>query len=211
MGASASTPPPCGASALKYGSFKTTGFRLFSEGIVVLEPGEIEIGRSQELVFRISSKSEGAFAIAAKYLGGILQTLEFNHEDLISLLQDSEASDGYQKLVQKFDYKRAGNLLKMGRAFSFDVTKLLPFLYECFAKQELAEKGERLVQQKQLERLKSSPSNPKPTKTANAATAPKATDSTINEHVKELEAIEQQLRSKSLSTSPKKKSSRNGK
>ena len=79
-----------------------------------------------------------------------VQTLDFTHEELITLLQDPESGQPYQELLKKLEYKRDGNLLAMGRAFSFDLTRLLPYLYECFAKQQLADKGEKMVQEKQV-------------------------------------------------------------
>ena len=45
----------------------------------------------------------------------LVQTLEFTHEELITLLQDAESGQPYQELLKKLEYKRDGNLLAMGR------------------------------------------------------------------------------------------------
>lgn len=150
-------------------------------------------------MFRITSKQEGKFNIKAKYMGGALTTLEFTHEELITLLQDAESGQPYQELLKKLEYKRDGNLLAMGRAFAFDVTRLLPYLYECFAKQQLADKGEKMVQEKQLGRLEAVANASKGGGGGGGATpaaAGSSVDPAMAQHVKELEELERSMSGK---------------
>lgn len=126
-----------------------TGEKLHEEGVVIAEPGQVDLGRSAELHFKITSTERGSFSILAKYLGTVIKEvrlssalswapvvrmlnlsgvlfrqIEFTHEELISLVQDSEASTEYQALAKKLDYSRKGSKLIMARAFSLDVTKV---------------------------------------------------------------------------------------
>jgi hypothetical protein len=64
-----------------------------------------------------------------------LKTVNFDHVDLISLLHQPETSDAYQRLSSELGFRKEGTAITMGRAFSLDATKLLPFLYERFGKQ----------------------------------------------------------------------------
>ena len=43
------------------------------KGVVVLSAGELEIGKSKELTFKITSQSTGVFVIIAQYLGSSLK------------------------------------------------------------------------------------------------------------------------------------------
>eukprot|EP00035_Acanthoeca_spectabilis_P005211 m.111198 g.111198 ORF g.111198 m.111198 type:complete len:278 (-) comp12918_c0_seq1:961-1794(-) len=189
-----------GSKPLMFGTVKITGEKLHEEGVVIAEPGQVDLGRSAELHFKITSTERGSFSILAKYLGTVIKEIEFTHEELISLVQDSEASTEYQALAKKLDYSRKGSKLIMARAFSLDVTKLLPYLYERFGKQDLADTAEALVKEKQLTRLRAmSDASKKGVKSSGS----QESDPTIDEHVKELEAIEKQLSSTSSSSSLK--------
>eukprot|EP00037_Helgoeca_nana_P001532 m.27558 g.27558 ORF g.27558 m.27558 type:complete len:253 (+) comp11934_c0_seq1:97-855(+) len=172
-----------GSKTLMFGTTKITGDKLFQEGVIIQEPGQVDLGRSPELQFRISSSELGLFTIQAKYLGTIVKELGFSHEELITLLQDSEASPEYQALAKRLDYSRKGSKLVMARSFALDVTKLLPYLYERFGKQDLADSAEELVKEKQLSRLRAMSDASKKTRMSDS-------DPTIDQHVKELEALE---------------------
>eukprot|EP00039_Didymoeca_costata_P021262 m.343951 g.343951 ORF g.343951 m.343951 type:complete len:185 (-) comp23605_c0_seq1:281-835(-) len=171
---------------LLFGTFKISGEQLYKEGIIINEPGELPIGMSKELIFKVTSKDEGNFHVIAKYLGGVIKEVDFNHEDLIILLHESETSEVYQRLSTKLSFRRQGKAIQMGRAFSLDVTKLVPYLYERFSKQNLSDKGEKLVQECQLARLGKDKRS--------ASTQDDVGDQEVNNHVRELEALERQLR-----------------
>lgn len=134
-----------GAKPLLFGTIKVTGADLYDEGVVVLSPGELEIGKSKELVFKITSKTTGVFTIVAQYLGSSLKELQMDHADVIKLLHESETSDVYQRLAVTLGFQREGTAITFGRAFKLDCTKLLPYLYERFAQQNLAQIGATLV------------------------------------------------------------------
>lgn len=65
----------------------------------------------------------------------------------------------------------------------FGGVQLLPYLYERFGKQDLADSAEELVKEKQLSRLRAMSDASKKTRMSDS-------DPTIDQHVKELEALE---------------------
>jgi len=136
-----------GAKPLLFGTIKVTGADLYDEGVVVLSPGELEIGKSKELTFKITSQTTGVFTIVAQYLGSSLKEVQMDHADVIKLLHESETSEVYQRLAAVLGFQRGGTSITFGRAFKLDCTKLLPYLYERFAQQNLAQIGETLVKE----------------------------------------------------------------
>mmetsp|Transcript_6600 Transcript_6600/g.16989 ORF Transcript_6600/g.16989 Transcript_6600/m.16989 type:complete len:247 (-) Transcript_6600:58-798(-) len=170
-----------------FGTVKITGEKLYAEGVVIAEPGQVDLGRSPELKFWISSIEKGKFTISARYLGAVVKEVAFSHEELITLVQDSEASTQYKELARRLGYARKGTKLVMARAFSLNVTKLLPYLYEQYDRQDLADQAETLVQEKQLARLRAL-SHASKKRVPNVEMS--KSDPTINDHVRELKELE---------------------
>ena len=56
-----------------YGAFTFTGERLFEEGILVINQGDIHIARSKDLKVSISSYKYGIFRLRFKYIGGLIR------------------------------------------------------------------------------------------------------------------------------------------
>eukprot|EP00052_Salpingoeca_macrocollata_P025274 m.230020 g.230020 ORF g.230020 m.230020 type:complete len:368 (-) comp22403_c8_seq1:99-1202(-) len=146
---------------LVFGTYKATGRELHEQGIIVIEPGQLELGKSKDLVIKISSFEVGVFHIQGKFLGKEFKETAFKHQYLIELLHGSETDTTYQKLAERYQYRREGTRIGFGRGFSFDITKLLPFLYAKFEGQQLAEEGELLVQKTHFRRLDSMSKNAK--------------------------------------------------
>ena len=82
-----------------------------------------------------------------------------------------------------------------GRSFSLDVTKLLPYLYECFGKQGLEDVAEELVQARHFERLDTLAGKRRPeVGRAGSASPGEEGDPAVDAHVRELEELERSLR-----------------
>ena len=97
----------------------------------------------------ISSYAVGIFNIRAKYLGGVIhvrtppplcpphthQDSYINHLDMLELLHGRERDERYQQLRETYVFNRDSSVLRLARGISFNLTTLLPFLYERFAYQ----------------------------------------------------------------------------
>lgn len=64
----------------------------------MVEPGEVEIGSSKDLVLKISSDCDGKFYLCGKYVGVMVKEITFSHDDLISLLHASKYDDNSRVL-----------------------------------------------------------------------------------------------------------------
>lgn len=169
--------------------------------------------RSEELVFKISSTKVGVFDISAKYLGGLLKEVTVDHTALIVLLHDSEASEAYQSIAKEYGYSKAGTKIAMARSFSFDVTKLLPYLYECYDKQGLSTIAAKLVEEKHFDRLDALATASGKKKRAIGKEADRIADgdgggggngdSAVDENVRELEELQRAMSSSSPTRSAK--------
>lgn len=54
---------------------------------------------------------------------------------MIELLHGAQTDDVYRRLAERYSYVREGNKMPFGRGYSFDITRLLPYLYQRFALQ----------------------------------------------------------------------------
>ena len=75
------------------------------------------------------------------------------HEDILHLIYGSEADPLYQSMRSLLSYQRTSTLARLARGVSIDITRLLPFLYERFALQNLTAEAEGIVAEKKLELL----------------------------------------------------------
>eukprot|EP00041_Stephanoeca_diplocostata_P015066 m.284733 g.284733 ORF g.284733 m.284733 type:complete len:268 (-) comp19913_c0_seq10:154-957(-) len=166
---------------LRHGTVKIHANKLYQEGVVVVEPGQVEIGSSKDLVLKISSDCDGKFHLCGKYVGVIVKEITFSHDDLISLLHASNSSAEYQDLAQRLAYRADGCKLMMSRAFGLDVNKLLLLLYDIFSKQDLPAKAEQLVQEKQLGRVRSMSQSLKQRKSLGTSGSPLKSDTQISD------------------------------
>eukprot|EP00049_Salpingoeca_infusionum_P010062 m.170428 g.170428 ORF g.170428 m.170428 type:complete len:198 (+) comp14531_c0_seq2:229-822(+) len=140
---------------LTFGSFKVTARDLASKGILLQEGNELPLSRSDDLIFRVSSYERGVFHIRGKYMGTMLKEFAFKHQYFIELIHGSQADEAWKKLSERYGYKRENATVPFGRALSFDITRLLPYLYERFGGQDLTDDGEKHMQESQMRRLNS--------------------------------------------------------
>ena len=82
-----------------------------------------------------------------------MQDVEVAHEDILHLIYGSEADPLYQSMRALLSYQRTATLARLARGVSIDITRLLPFLYERFALQNLTAEAEGIVADKKLELL----------------------------------------------------------
>ena len=63
------------------------------------------------------------------------QEIKFNHKELIELLHGTPTNEAWQDLAKRLEFRRESSKLTFGPTVSFDVTRLLPYLYLRFAGQ----------------------------------------------------------------------------
>lgn len=114
-----------------------TGAALFDKGVIVIIPDEIQLGRSKQLRFSISSYRRGIFQIQAKYLGEIVYLSQIDHHDLFELLYGREIDSSYRLARDRLDYVQRISAIRLTQGITFDVNRFLEFLYRTFPGQGL--------------------------------------------------------------------------
>ncbi len=61
-----------GNTALLYGTVRQSGRELHALGVIADVPGDIQIGKSQDMRVRITSSEHGVFELQLKYLSAVI-------------------------------------------------------------------------------------------------------------------------------------------